>query len=164
MPWLNIALELYLAHIKYDGYKRLICPEGTARAGHIHGNNIGSWQHAYMYPGFIVSGLVDLVHVFVELPRGLPNIFLMMGMATPTLMMFVHNEFHPPIDEMIHSYLFYALFATCSCIAAEALWPSNPLLTTGRIAGTYLQGAWFIAAARLLYERKSLGVGRHIDF
>ncbi|GAX83462.1 hypothetical protein CEUSTIGMA_g10887.t1 [Chlamydomonas eustigma] len=152
MPIVNMLLEVWLAHIGLEGYKYLICPSGTSRAGHIYGENIGNWQHAFMYPGFIVSGVIDLVHTWVEIPHGLSLVFLGLGLATPTFMMFIHNQFHAPFDELVHSLLFYTLCTTCICTLAESAWPHNPLLTTGRIAGMFLQGAWFIGAARMLYD------------
>lgn len=60
MPW----LEVWLAHP--DGYKNLICPVGTEREGHMSGEHIGNWAHASMYPGFMISGLVDLICIGLE--------------------------------------------------------------------------------------------------
>ena len=37
-------------------FRNVICAPGSQRAGHILGEHIGNWQHAYMYPGFVISG------------------------------------------------------------------------------------------------------------
>lgn len=42
--------------------RNVICSPGTVRAGHILGEHMGNWQHAYMYPGFIVSGKGEFQH------------------------------------------------------------------------------------------------------
>ncbi len=36
--------------------RTLYCPAGTAREGHFFGNHLNNWQHASMYPGFILAG------------------------------------------------------------------------------------------------------------
>jgi hypothetical protein len=149
LPALNIVLELWLAHP--GGYRELSCPAGTPRAGHFIGNHLNNWQHAYMYPGFIISGVVDLVHSRFELPQGVPQAFLSLAFLYEALLMGLHKK-HNPMDIMLHELLTASMMLCAVCTAAEAAWRENPLLAAGRIAGMYMQGAWFIVAARILYE------------
>jgi len=150
LPPLCMLLELWLAH--KGGYRRLICG-GEARAGHMIGNHINNWQHAAMYPGFIISGMVELLSLKVALPQGLSQAVLAVGFVCEALLMGLHKK-HAPRDVMVHALLFYGMMSSAIFSGLEAGWPHNPLLTAGRIAGTALQGAWFIATARILYEGK----------
>jgi len=149
MPIINILLEVWLAH-GWDGYKNVICYSGEKRGGRIYGEHVGNWQHAYMYPGFILSGLVDLVNLHTELPHGTSLAFLSLGLTCPALLMMLHKK-HSPMEIFVHATLFYSMMSTAVCTALEAAWRENPLLTAGRTTGMFLQGAWFIAAARMLY-------------
>ena len=55
------------------------------------------------------------------------------------------------METIAHSVLFYSLMSTATFAALESSFQHQPLLTAGRVVGMFLQGAWFIAAARLLY-------------
>jgi hypothetical protein len=37
------------------------------------------WQHASIYPGFILSGLIDILSLFMDLPRGAQHVGVMVG-------------------------------------------------------------------------------------
>ena len=67
------------------------------------------------------------------------------------------HQKHAPMDVLVHSLLFYSMLSGALCAAAEAAWRESALLTAGRIAGTFLQGAWFLAAAHIMYESACLG-------
>ena len=54
LPMIAISLELYFAH--KGGWRTMVCPAGTPRAGHFYGPHMGNWQHASMYPPFILAG------------------------------------------------------------------------------------------------------------
>ena len=56
------------------------------------------------------------------------------------------------MDVIVHNQLSYGMLACAFFAMIEAGWPGAPLLTAGRIASTYLQGAWFIGLARCMYE------------
>lgn len=65
--------------------------------------------------------------------------------------MSLHKK-HTPMDIIVHNQLTYGMLACAFFAVLEAGWPEAPLLTAGRIASTYLQGAWFIGLARVMYE------------
>jgi hypothetical protein len=69
--------------------------------------------------------------------------------------MMLHKK-HSPMEIFVHATLFYSMMSTAVCTALEAAWRENPLLTAGRTTGMFLQGAWFIAAARMLYGGKGV--------
>ena len=52
----------------------------------------------------------------------------------------------------MHVLLFYSMAATAAFTLLEAGYPHNMLLSCGRVAAAYLQGAWFFVASRALFE------------
>ncbi len=77
-----------------------------------------------------------------------------MAFLYEALLMGLHKK-HAPMDVLVHTLLTCSMLACAAFSAAEAAWRDVPLLTAGRIAGMYLQGAWFLAAARVMYEGRS---------
>lgn len=65
------------------------------------------------------------------------------------------HQKHAPLDVLVHVILTCSMLSCAVCTACEAAWQSVPLLTAGRIASMYLQGAWFLAAAHTMYESES---------
>eukprot|EP00198_Chlamydomonas_reinhardtii_P006007 XP_001695343.1 predicted protein [Chlamydomonas reinhardtii] len=126
LPMIAISLELYFAH--KGGWRTMVCPAGTPRAGHFYGPHMGNWQHASMYPPFILAGLVDLVGYEVELPYGTQQ------------------------DTAVHSVLMYTMAVTALFVLLELAQPRNFLISCGRVFGTLLQSAWFFAATHIMFD------------
>jgi hypothetical protein len=148
-PFLAMTLELWLAHS--DGYRRLICPEGEVRAGHFQALFLANWQHAAMYPAFIVSGLVELLSMKLPLPPGTRHVFLAGSFVVESLLMGLHTK-HLPLDQVIHLLLVYAMAATAVAVLIEVIYPFSFLATFSRIGCMYLQGSWFFGVAYVMYD------------
>ena len=154
LPMLNILLELWLAH--EGGYRRLVCQQGTLRQGHLIGNHVANWQHAMMYPGFIISGLTDLaVHFDPSLPPSLPLVMLSLSYLCEGLLMGMHEK-HTPLDVTLHTLLTATMIISSLAPLLEAAYrKGHPGLTGLRIWAVAMQGCWFIALARILYEGRA---------
>lgn len=151
-PVLAISLELYFAH--RGGYRMLVCPADTERAGHFDGRHLGNWQHAAMYPGFAMAGIVDLVGYSVELPPGTQQAFLSLAFVCEALLMGLHKK-HLPLDVMVHSLLVYAMLANAAAVLVEGVYPRNFLVSCARVGTTLLQCGWFWAATRMMFENRA---------
>ncbi|KAG2447808.1 hypothetical protein HYH02_007265 [Chlamydomonas schloesseri] len=149
LPMIAISLELYFAH--KGGWRTMVCPAGTPRAGHFYGPHMGNWQHASMYPPFILAGLVDLVGYEVELPVGTQQVFLFMAFVCETLLMALHKK-HTPLDTAVHSVLMYTMAVTALFVLLELVQPRNFLISCGRVFGMLLQSAWFFAATHIMFD------------
>ncbi|KAK9813843.1 hypothetical protein WJX73_001440 [Symbiochloris irregularis] len=87
----GILVELRLDH---TSFLNLICREdGTFAMRHIH-----NWQHASSYPGFIVSGAVDFLGMWVPLPPGTQQVFLALSFGLEGFLMLMHKK-HEALDE-----------------------------------------------------------------
>ncbi|GLC44826.1 hypothetical protein PLESTB_001209800 [Pleodorina starrii] len=149
LPMVAVSVELYFAH--RGGWRTMICPAGTTREGHFYGPHFGNWQHAAMYPAFILAGFVDLLGHEVELPPGTQQAFLFLAFFCEALLMGLHKK-HTPLDIAVHSVLFYAMSATAVMILAEAIRPRNFLLACGRATAMFVQGGWFVMAAHIMFS------------
>mmetsp|Transcript_18651 Transcript_18651/g.47280 ORF Transcript_18651/g.47280 Transcript_18651/m.47280 type:complete len:301 (-) Transcript_18651:366-1268(-) len=140
----GMTSELLWAHT--TGYRRLLCPAGTERAGHIIGNHINNWQHAAMYPAFLVSGITDIAAHYFDLPPGIDKVVLGHAYLVEAMLMGLHKK-HTPLDTSVHELLFYAMLATCVAVFLEAKYPAAFGPSFLRAAAQLTQGVWFFAAA-----------------
>lgn len=53
----------------------LMCRPLYAKDGHFAMFHIGNWQHALMYGGVAVSGMVDIIGFYTPLPPGTEQVF-----------------------------------------------------------------------------------------
>lgn len=90
---------------------------------------------------------------------GSAQVFLAISFMNEALLFGLHGK-HAPMDILVHKVLTYSALACALFPALECVWLHNPLLVAGRIIATYLHGAWFLAAARMMYEGEP-GAGRH---
>ena len=73
-----------------------------------------------------------------------------MAFLCESLLMGLHKK-HTPLDIAVHSVLFYTMLATAVLILLEAIRPRSFLLSCGRVAAVFTQGAWFLAAAGIMF-------------
>jgi hypothetical protein len=155
LPPFYILLELWLAH--EGGYRRLVCPSGTAREGRFTGNHVNNWMHSGMMVGFSLSGVVDLVFYFVRdpaLPQSLPLTMLSLAYLCEGILMGMHKK-HSPLDVSLHWLLtFTMVMSSVACLLEAVFLKGHAMLTGLRIFAVALQGSWFIAVARILYEKR----------
>jgi hypothetical protein len=85
------------------------------------------------------------------------QVFLSLAFLCEGLLMGLHKK-HDPIDLYVHNVLTWTMLACAAATAAEACFRDNPLLTMGRIAGTFVQGAWFLALAHIMFESEKVTI------
>mmetsp|Transcript_15651 Transcript_15651/g.46174 ORF Transcript_15651/g.46174 Transcript_15651/m.46174 type:complete len:175 (+) Transcript_15651:129-653(+) len=127
--------------------------------GHIVGGNLNNYQHASVYPAFIISGIVDVLASRAKAPPGTDKLYLSLAFLYSAMLMGLHKK-HAPLDRAVHTNLFYAMLATAVCTLGEVALPHSLMLSLGRVGTVALQGAWLLAAARMLFESASEGTFR----
>lgn len=125
LPFIAVSIELYFDHLK-EGFQHLYCVQGTKYAGRFAGDNINNWQHAAIYPAFVLSGLVDLISTKVPVPPGTNHAFLGVAVAIEAFLMGTHEK-HEPQDKMVHFLLFVAMLLCLVAVLTELHAPYNPL-------------------------------------
>lgn len=152
LPPLAILMELWLGH---EAYHELICPPGTERAGHLNLDHINNWSHAAFYPPFVLSGMVDIASQYMELPPAMPNVALGFGFLCNFFTMASHSK-HAPLDRIAHQLLALSMGLTAAFTFAEAVSPRSFMLSIGRCWALLLEGCWFVAMGRMLFEHRPL--------
>jgi len=146
-----ICFFLFFLQINYQTYKNIICTSDEKRAGHIDTSHVASWAHASMNLGYMVSGMVEIVGYYYDLPAGLEQVVLSLGIFIEGFLFLFHKK-HWPVDVTIHALLGYVIVAECTFTALEAFQPHNFIFTFGRIATHLFQGTWFYQSARVLFD------------
>ena len=117
-------------------------------------NDQAKIQHITMYLGFALSGIVDILVLFIEVPRHTSKIFLSIAFFLEGLLFWFHANGRPDLDLMVHKLVNYTIFA-CAGFATLRMWqPFNLFVNTGLSFSMLLQGVWFIHLGVVLYIQK----------
>lgn len=108
-------------------------------------------QHITMYLGFALSGIIDIVTLFVKVPRHTSKLFFAVAFLIEGLLFWFHSQGNPDLDLMLHLLLVFPIFS-CAIFSALRMWqPFNVLVNSAVSFSMILQGFWFIQIAVILY-------------
>ena len=114
-------------------------------------NNQSKMHHITMYLAFAVSGIVDLIIIFIRVPRNTSKLFFANAFLLEGLLFWFHAHGRADLDLMLHTLLNYSI-AACFSFAALRMWqPLNLLVNVGLSFSMMLQGTWFINLGVILY-------------
>jgi hypothetical protein len=151
LPCVALSMELFFDHLNEPSpYQSLYCPKGTKQQGEFAGDNVNNWQHASSYPAVIVSGLVDVLSNFVELPSGVTRAFSSLWIGIMSFLMFVHEK-HEALDKMVHWLLAMSMFIAFVFQALEIYAEHSAVVSMGKAASTIFVGAWLVQIGRMMY-------------
>eukprot|EP00879_Flechtneria_rotunda_P030408 GHRR01033037.1.p1 GENE.GHRR01033037.1~~GHRR01033037.1.p1 ORF type:complete len:330 (+),score=109.70 GHRR01033037.1:93-1082(+) len=139
----GVLIELYIG---WGGWRPLYKPDG--HFAEFHANN---WQHALMYTGFAVSGLVDITGHYMALPPGTEQAFLSIAFLVETLLMGTHAKPNP-LDQLVHLLLTWVMVACIVVTAAEVAAPRSLLLAVLRAMLVFFQGTWFWHVGSIMFR------------
>ncbi|XP_041346945.1 transmembrane protein 45A-like, partial [Gigantopelta aegis] len=101
-------------------------------------------HHITMYGTFLLSGVIDLIALFIRIPPSTTKLFLSLAFFIEALLFWFHANGRDDLNYSVHILLTYVIF---SCIMFSALrtWKPNNLFINGGLAfSIILQGTWFI--------------------
>ena len=151
-------------------YRNMFDADGTFNEGHMN-----NWQHAAMYFAYMISGFVDIIGFYVELPpdseqvrfavqpwyAALPRSCLMLsicfqaalGLAfvTEGLLLGFHLK-GAPIEVLVHKLLVITIAGSATVMFAEICCKGSVILTLARALLVQLQGIWFIQIGYILFK------------
>ncbi|DBA71083.1 TPA: hypothetical protein ACH3X2_011504 [Trebouxia sp. C0005] len=123
----------------------MLCSNGRFDPRHLH-----NWQHTTSYPGFFISGIVNLVGNHVILPPGTQHSFLGLAFSIEGAVMVMHTKQHP-LDAVVHWLLGMTMLTTAAFVFLEIKAPHNLLVSVGRSGSLMLTGAWLCVMGKMLY-------------
>lgn len=142
LPGMGILGELWLGH---ESWRTLIAPDGKFVV-----ENINDWQHSAMYFAFCLSGIIDLVGFYSQLPDTTEHAFLSLAFLTQGILLVFHLK-GPAIEVMVHLILVLQIFATFISMVLEGFNRSSIVIASLRPLLTLLQGIWWIQTAFIMF-------------
>ncbi len=137
---------------------------------------MNNWQHAAMYFAYMISGFVDIVGFYTELPPDSEQVMLIsdhllnkytlksaecparapqaaLGLAfvTEGLLLGFHLK-GAPIEVLVHKILVITIAGSAAVMFAEICCKGSVLLTLARALLVLLQGIWFIQIGYILFK------------
>ena len=159
LPFIGILVEAFLTVIK-DHQGR---PHITGSVYHVYKSDgyltdLGKLQHITMYGAFVLSGIVDILTIFVKFPHQTSPLFLALAFLTEGILFYFHTEGRDAINIQIH-FILTLVIGICALFAfLRTMYATNLLINLGLGFSIFLQGTWFIQAAHFLYPPGGKGV------
>lgn len=148
-PIVAVSIELYLDH--HGHFRYLYCPSGSKYAGRFALTHMNNWQHAISYPGFVMSGMVDLLGAVVSFPKNTSRALLAYAFFAMAFIMGLHEK-HDAMDKAVHFLLFIAMSMASLGVLLEAARPRSPICAAARAVSVIMLGAWFWQAGVIEFE------------
>ena len=114
-------------------------------------SGMGRLHHITLYLGFLVSGIVDLLSLYCNLPKSTSQLFLSLAVYNQVLLFYYHIHGRNLFNITIHKLLAMCIVVTAVFVTLRMLNPRNLLINTGIAAGMILQGTHLIQAGSLIY-------------
>jgi len=118
--------------------------------GHFAEFHINNWQHALMYGGYALAGVVDLLGITTQLPQGTEQAFNCFAFLSETLLMGLHSK-HNALDKIVHQLLTGLMIGCTLATGAEVVVQGNIMLALFKTMLVFLQGTWFWHVGRILF-------------
>ena len=123
--------------------------------GHLGGQ--GKFHHLTMYIFFVVSGLVDLLSLYlIRYPKHTTKLFLGFAMLVEGFIFSFHLDGRPQLNVTLHTMLMYVVFTNASFAFLRMYKSGNLLINAGFAFCTTLQGTWLIHMGVALYSKHPL--------
>ena len=118
-------------------------------------SDFGRVQHITMYSGFFLSGLIDLIALFVKVPRNTTKLFLALAYIIEGLLFWFHQGEDDGVLLYMAHFLLVPAVMTCAVFSGlRMLSPVNLLINTGLSYGILLQGTWLVQVGLLIHRRQ----------
>ena len=114
-------------------------------------SNQSKLHHITMYGTFLLSGVIDLIALFIRIPPSTTKLFLSLAFFIEALLFWFHANGRDDLNYSVHILLTYVIFS-CIMFSALRMWKPNNLFINGGLAfSIILQGTWFIQVGVVLY-------------
>jgi hypothetical protein len=143
LPFIGINGELWAGH---SHYRHLYDPDG-----HFTEHHLQDWQHSAMYLAFMLSGCVDLLSHYTNLPNAIGHAYLSVAFLIEGMLLAFHLKGYQ-LEVYVHLLLVLTVFATVAAMFAEMRFRNNILWATARPILVLQQGVWFIQVAHILFR------------
>lgn len=155
-PFIKIALSLF--GIVAEVFFRIDTVTGkfTVEAWSMHETDgsfkeLSKFHHLTMYSAFVLSGVVDIVMLFLRLPRHTSKLFLTQAFFVEGILFLFHAWAKDTLNLTAHILLTIAIFS-CVVLSGLRMWQSSNLFVNAGLGlSMTLQATWFIQAGLVLF-------------
>ena len=109
-------------------------------------------QHITMHAGFLLSGIIDIVTLFVIFPRQTSSIFLSLALAIECILFYLHTVGRDVFNIHIHMVLVFIVLICFLFSLLRLKLASNVIVNVGFSSCLLLQGTWLIQAGYFLFS------------
>ena len=112
---------------------------------------VDKFQHVTMYSGFVLSGLIDLLVLFISLPRATSPLFFTVAFMSQGVLFWFHMG-HTVLNGAYHKL---HLVVVISCIVFSGIrthYINSVFINVALGCSVLLQGTWFYQASFLIYK------------
>ena len=113
--------------------------------------DIGPLQHVTMHSCFFLSAVVDLLSLFIDLPRTTTQLFLFIAFSAEGVTLYFHANDRDGLNLRAHTLQNYANFGCMIFSALRMLQATNLFINAGLALSIVLQGTWVIQIGIILY-------------
>lgn len=113
-------------------------------------SSITNYQHATMYLGFVLAGIVDLLEWKGRLPPASGHVALVGALVLEALLFLGHPN-PPGLDRTVHHLLVYTILLGAVMLLLELRYRSA-FFSLGKAFALILQGTWFWQISYLLFR------------
>ena len=136
----NVQGDRRLVAIVYQVYRS----DGTL-------NDLAKLHHITMYGGFLLSGIIDIVTIFIKLPRQTSTIAFSVAFWVEWMLFYSHSDSNDALNKSMHFLLTLVIFSCVIFAALRLLHASHLLINLGLAFSIFLQGTWFVQVGATLY-------------
>ena len=117
-----------------------------------HMASISGLHHITMFCAFALSGVVDIVSLFITVPRHTSQLFFSLAFWVEGILFYFHTSGRDPLNIHVHLLLTALIFLCGIFSLLRMLQPTNLLINIGLAGSVLLQGTWFIQAGYILFR------------
>jgi hypothetical protein len=125
----------------------------------------GKFHHITMECGFVLSGIVDILVLFLRFPPPTSKLFLSLAFSVECILFYLHIEGRNQLNIQIHSILVFVIFCCLLFSILRLASSTNFVINLGLGSCIVLQGTWLIQAGYFLFggflERHGAGSSHH---
>ena len=151
LPFVGIVAEAFMDVHKVDGHPQIEWKVYRLYNENGNLNDLGKPHHITMYSAFLLSGLIDILSLFIKFPRHTSQLFAAMAFWVEGILFYFHTECRSELDVQVHFILTTVIFGCAITAMLRMIQPANLMINIAFTFGVILQGTWFIQVGHTLY-------------
>ena len=152
LPSLAIFIEAFLDYSWEGGEQHVVWRLYKVYDEHGVVRDQAKLHHITMHCGFVLSGIVDILVMFVRFPAYTSKIVLSLAFSIECILFYLHTEGRDHLNIQIHSILVFVIFICLIFSLLRLASSSNLAINLGFSGGLLLQGTWLVQAGYFLFS------------